>query len=96
MFPKPAVTSRQSKDSRQARAFRVAVWARDGAPNGLGTYSGFCARCRRLVCQGHDGQIDHIKPRSTHPELKYEPSNGRIVCRTCNLYLKLHPLERDL
>ena len=93
--PKPKSVSRQAKDGRLARAFREAVWKRDGFKNGLGTYSGYCARCGKLVCQGDGGQIDHIKPRSTHPELKYDPANARIVCAADNLYYKLHPTERE-
>lgn len=27
---------------------------------------------------------DHIKPRSTHPELMHEPSNYAVLCRPCN------------
>lgn len=94
--PKPKSVSRQAKDGRLARAFRQAVWARDGFKNGLGTYSGYCARCKEPVCQGEGGTVDHIKPRSTHPELKYEPTNGRLACMPCQIYLKLHPLEREL
>lgn len=27
---------------------------------------------------------DHVKPRSTHPHLQYDPSNGRPACSHCN------------
>jgi hypothetical protein len=30
-------------------------------------------------------QVDHIKPRSKHPELALEPSNLQVLCRTCNM-----------
>jgi 5-methylcytosine-specific restriction endonuclease McrA len=95
--PKPKNgPSRASVAEAKGRKFREAVWKRDGFKNGLGTYSGYCVRCTRLVCQSDNGEIDHRKPKSTHPELKYEPSNGRITCHDCNQWFKNHPLERDL
>jgi 5-methylcytosine-specific restriction endonuclease McrA len=30
-------------------------------------------------------QIDHIKPISKYPELKYEPENLQVLCRACNI-----------
>ena len=27
---------------------------------------------------------DHVKPRSTHPHLQYDPANGRPSCSHCN------------
>lgn len=86
MFPKPKPTNRQARNRKREREFLDAVWN--------GKQYGACARCHRMVIRGGSGEVDHIKPRSTHPELKYEPANGRIVCRSCNRYLKTHPKER--
>lgn len=30
-------------------------------------------------------EIDHIQKRSSHPELKYEVSNLRLICRRCHI-----------
>jgi hypothetical protein len=40
--------------------------------------------------------VDHVKTRSAYPELKYDVMNSRLTCGPCNLYLKTHPLEREL
>lgn len=29
--------------------------------------------------------VDHIKPRSTHPELSLDPDNLQVLCEDCNL-----------
>jgi len=46
---------------------------------------------RRCMCCGatpDDGHtvinVDHIKPRHTHPELKLEISNLQVLCHLCN------------
>ena len=31
--------------------------------------------------------VDHIKPWAEYPELRFEPSNCRTVCRPCHYYL---------
>jgi hypothetical protein len=29
--------------------------------------------------------VDHVRPRSTHPELALEPANLQVLCADCNL-----------
>lgn len=29
-------------------------------------------------------QVDHVKPRSTHPELELDPKNCQLACKDCN------------
>jgi hypothetical protein len=29
--------------------------------------------------------VDHIKPRSTHPDLELEPDNLQVLCKACNV-----------
>lgn len=94
-FLKPKPVSRKAKAERLGRKFRNAVWAREKVGGWKDNETALCARCGVLVMRGEDGEVDHIKPRSTHPELKYDPSNGRIACRPCNRWFKAHPLERE-
>ena len=98
-FPKPAKgTARKARYAtrkRREQAFRDAVWRRDRRKDII-VECAYCARCPVFVRRGVNGEVDHIKPRSTHPELAFDPSNGRIVCFDCNRYLKTHPLEREL
>lgn len=41
-----------------------------------------CMCCGSSNCELH---VDHIKPRSKHPELELEFTNLQILCRACNL-----------
>lgn len=41
-----------------------------------------CALCKTSEGQMH---VDHIKPRSTHPDLALEISNLQVLCRDCNI-----------
>ena len=72
--------TRKSKD-QQAKAFRDAVWARDGG------------RCRAtgdpLVRQGTTdakqiGEVDHSIPRSLAPERIYDVTNGLLLSKFLN------------
>jgi len=63
--------------SRQSREWRKTVFERDnytcqdcGAHNGNGT---------AIVLN-----VDHIKPFAYFPELRFELSNGRTLCRECH------------
>lgn len=60
------------RNSREYAAWREAVFARDN-------YT-----CQE--CGSHGGKLnaDHIKPFSTHPELRLDVSNGRTLCFTCH------------
>lgn len=40
-----------------------------------------CQRCKRECLYV---EVDHIKKRSTNPELKYEVSNLQILCKPCH------------
>lgn len=46
------------------------------------------ARCQACGATRQDGaviQVDHVKPRSTHPELALVLDNLQVLCRDCNL-----------
>lgn len=43
---------------------------------------------KNAVVIDKDGKVmhvDHIKPKSLHPELKYELSNLQVLCEDCNI-----------
>lgn len=83
--PKPEVKPdrRRNLHKQRMRAFRDAVWSRVSDRYGWTN----CHYCRHVVRRGSEffgGEVDHIRPRSTHPELKYEPLNGCVTCRDCH------------
>lgn len=57
----------------------------------------FGARCQCCGATAKDGRqihVDHIKPRSKHPELELDITNLQVLCEDCNLG-KLHLDETD-
>lgn len=95
MFPKPAKGSttrtRRTRKVSRYRKFLDAAWAFHAGRLGCRTR---CARCGVWVWRGLGAEVDHIQPKSTHPELRYDVQNTRITCATCNRFYKTHPLER--
>jgi 5-methylcytosine-specific restriction endonuclease McrA len=85
--PKPSRLDRLARwvDSKrehqkQADAFRRAVWKRDQA---------ICQVCRRKVIKTAlldpaRGHVHHKVPRSRSRALKYETSNGILLCSVCH------------
>lgn len=45
---------------------------------------GKCELCGRGKHEGVILNVDHIKPRATHPELALQPSNLQVLCGACN------------
>lgn len=58
------------KAAKKWRACRAIVLVRDNFT------------CKK--CGGQGSDVDHIKKRSTHPELRYELTNLQTLCRTCH------------
>lgn len=48
-------------------------------------YGNRCACCGATPETGATLEVDHIKPRSSHPELALDIENLQILCRNCNL-----------
>jgi 5-methylcytosine-specific restriction endonuclease McrA len=44
-----------------------------------------CQCCGRSRADGLVMHVDHIKPKSTHPELALDVNNLQILCEECNL-----------
>ncbi len=47
-------------------------------------YGSICQCCGNTPANGIVINVDHIKPRKTHPELALEISNLQILCNACN------------
>lgn len=47
--------------------------------------NGCCSLCGRSPRDGVKLHVDHIKPKSKYPELKYEVSNLQVLCCDCNM-----------
>lgn len=45
---------------------------------------GLCCLCGRGKKHGVILNVDHIKPRRTHPELALSQSNLQVLCSSCN------------
>lgn len=63
-------------DSREWQELRYRV---------LKESKGACELCGITKSDGAILQVDHVKPRSTHPLLELERSNLQVLCRDCNL-----------
>jgi 5-methylcytosine-specific restriction endonuclease McrA len=44
-----------------------------------------CVVCGRRATPGNPIQVDHIKPRSTHPWLALDKNNLQVMCRDDNM-----------
>ncbi|RTR27006.1 HNH endonuclease [Shewanella atlantica] len=48
-------------------------------------YGNKCACCGANPESGVTLHVDHIKPRSTHPELELDITNLQVLCEQCNI-----------
>lgn len=51
----------------------------------LKKHNGWCQLCGHKGSPDNPIQVDHIKPRSTHPHLALAEGNLQVLCRKCNL-----------
>lgn len=51
----------------------------------LSNSGGKCAACGASPKDGASLHVDHIKPRSKHPELALDPANLQVLCGDCNI-----------
>lgn len=47
--------------------------------------NGSCRLCGCRATEDNPIQVDHIKPRSLHPELELAESNLQVLCKACNM-----------
>jgi 5-methylcytosine-specific restriction endonuclease McrA len=69
------VNSKEFLQSYEWRTVRMVVLKRDGA---------ICACCGASPKTGAVMNVDHIKPRRTHPQLALDPANLQVLCDACN------------
>jgi hypothetical protein len=50
----------------------------------IGKYGSTCMKCKTKPSSIRDVHVDHIKPKSKYPELKYDKSNLQVLCKKCN------------
>jgi HNH endonuclease len=60
---------------------RLRVDALEGNRERYGTLT--CECC--LTMAAGQWHVDHIRPRSSHPELALEPANLQVLCEDCNV-----------
>jgi len=51
----------------------------------LKKHNGWCQACGHKGSPDNPIQVDHIKPRSTHPHLALSEKNLQVLCRNCNV-----------
>ena len=76
----------KAERDRQDRAFRQAVWTRDG---------GQCRLCGRKVARSVSsdvrGHVHHIRGRNVAPEDRFNPKAALLLCAIC--HAKVHAGE---
>lgn len=76
------------ENSELVKPLKTAKWQRL-RKNIIHRDGGYCQRCKNLLGMITTDKLEvhHIKPRSTHPDLMFDPSNLITVCSTCNMAL---------
>jgi 5-methylcytosine-specific restriction endonuclease McrA len=50
----------------------------------INMYGVTCMKCKKEPSSIKDIHVDHVKPKSKYPELKYDKSNLQVLCKKCN------------
>ena len=69
--PEDEPTNQEIRQSPEYRAWRNAVLKRDGY---------MCVWCRSTK----NLEVDHVYPFAYFPELRFEITNGRVLCKSCH------------
>lgn len=69
--------NKQGKQTKKWLAFRRQYLKKH--QNWYGLWN--CERCQAVT---EYPELDHIKKRSTHPELKYDEDNIQLLCKPCH------------
>ena len=47
-------------------------------------FSMYGRKCMKCWCEESEMHVDHIKPKSLYPHLKYDVENLQVLCKSCN------------
>ncbi len=78
------VEVKQTHEPPQDNFFTSGAW-RELRYRVLVAHGGRCQCCGRTASDGVVIHVDHIKPRSKHPELALDEKNLQVLCEDCNL-----------
>lgn len=59
---------------------------RDVRQDAIRLNDGACERCRRRFGRGVVLNVDHVRPRATHPHLALDRRNLQVICGPCNKF----------
>lgn len=77
---KPCVVVKKTKkDFLDSRAWKILRY------QAFEKYGNRCQCCGATPADGVKMHVDHIKPKSTHPELALDLNNLQILCEDCNV-----------
>lgn len=79
---------RTAKDFYSSRAWKILRY------QAFERYGNKCACCGAKPSDGLTMHVDHIKPKSKHPELALDIENLQILCEDCNVG-KINQWETD-
>lgn len=77
-----AIMSRKGPKYDEWRRFRD-QWFVDNSQEWYECSLQISYRCPKRM-RRKNTTLDHVKPRSTHPQLEYEPTNIKTACGYCN------------
>lgn len=85
---KPINNVKTKKDFYSSRLWKILRY------QAFEKYGNRCACCGADSCDGVKFHVDHIKPRSTNPELELDINNLQVLCEDCNIG-KLNQWDTD-
>jgi uncharacterized protein YdaU (DUF1376 family) len=78
------ISKAQSKTQRNKKGFLQSYEWRVVRMKALLKYGAKCMACGATAESGSVINVDHIKPRKTHPELALDLDNLQVLCSDCN------------
>lgn len=76
---RPVKNVRTKKDFYSSRLWKILRY------QAFEKYGNKCQCCGGGASDGLTMHVDHVKPRSTHPELELDINNLQVLCEDCNV-----------